>query len=102
MGSTPLTRLGRSRAPPRSQVCEIYRSKFTQSYYNDKHQDAADITAREKYIAFLDELMLRQPLWLHLSAKEYAEQSKNFLLPAGCSCISTRRTAPRCTRCTST
>ena len=26
--------------------------------------------------------MLRQPLWLHLSAKEYEEQSEN--LPAPC------------------
>ena len=83
MGSTPLTRLARSRAPPQPQVCEIYRSKFTQSYYNDKHQDAAVITVREKYIAFLDELMLHQPLWLHLSAKEYAEPSKNLPAPGG-------------------
>jgi hypothetical protein len=83
LGSTPLTRLARSRAHPHPQVCEIYCSKFTQSYYNDKHQDAAVIMAREKYIAFLDELMLRQPLWLHLSAKEYAEQPKNLPAPGG-------------------
>ncbi len=83
LGSTPLTRLVRSRAPPHPQVCEIYPSKFTQSYYNDKHQDAAVITAREKCIAFLDELMLRQLLWLHLSANEYAEQSKNLPAPGG-------------------
>ena len=83
LGSTPLTRLARTRAPPHPQVCEIYRGKFAQSYYNDKHHDAAVITAREEYIAFLDELILHQPLWLHFSANEYAEQSKNLPAPGG-------------------
>ena len=60
------------------QVCEIYRSKFTQSYYNDKHQDPEVVKARERYINIMDDLMLRQPLWVHLTAHEYNLQRERF------------------------
>ena len=49
----------------------IYRSKFTQSYYNDKHQDPAVVADRIEYIRTMDALMLRQPLWHQMPQAAY-------------------------------
>lgn len=53
------------------QACSIFRDKYRQSYYNDKHQDPLVIEDRSKYIQVMDALALRQPLWLQLSMHEY-------------------------------
>lgn len=53
------------------QACCIYRDRYKQSYYNDKHQDPMVIEDRCRYIKVMDELALRQPLWLQLSMPEY-------------------------------
>ena len=53
------------------RACEIYRDKFSQSYYNDKHQDPIVIEDRMKYIQMMDRLSLRMPLWLQLPLHEY-------------------------------
>lgn len=53
------------------QACSIYRDKYKQSYYNDKHQDPAVIEDRLNYIQLMDKLALRQPLWLQLAMHEY-------------------------------
>ena len=51
--------------PRTPQACNIYRDKVQQNYY--KHQDEAAIADRNECIAIMDELMLRQPVWLQLS-----------------------------------
>lgn len=53
------------------QVVNIYRDKYKQCYYNDKHQDAAVIEDRVRYIGVMDQLALRQPLWLQLTMHEF-------------------------------
>lgn len=53
------------------QACSIFRDKFKQNYYNDKHQDATVIEDRVHYIAVMDELSLRQPLWLQLPMHKF-------------------------------
>lgn len=72
-GRSRHTRSPQTDTPRTPQACSIYRDKFQQSYYNDKHQDEAVIADRNKYIAIMDELMLRQPLWLQLSKAEFDE-----------------------------
>lgn len=53
------------------QLVNIYRDKYKQCYYNDKHQDEAVIQDRVQYIEVMDKLALRQPLWLQLPMHEY-------------------------------
>lgn len=53
------------------QAVNIFRDKYKQSYYNDKHQDPTVIEERQKYIKVMDTLSLRQPLWLQLSMHEF-------------------------------
>lgn len=53
------------------QSASIYRDKYRQSYYNDKHQDPQVLQDRERYIQIMDTLALRQPLWLQLSMHEF-------------------------------
>lgn len=53
------------------QAVNIYRDKYRQNYYNDKHQDATVIEDRKKYIQVMDELSLRLPLWLQLPMHEF-------------------------------
>lgn len=53
------------------QSLSIFRDKFKQSYYNDKHQDAAVVEDRARYIKVMDSLALRQPVWLQLSMQEF-------------------------------
>lgn len=53
------------------QSASIYRDKYKQSYYNDKHQDPQVVADRARYIQVMDNLMLRQPLWLQLSMHEF-------------------------------
>ena len=48
-----------------------YRDKVQQNYYNDKHQDEAVTADCNQCIAIMDELMLRQPVWLQLSKTEW-------------------------------
>ena len=52
--------------PRTPQACNIYRDKVQQNDYY-KHQDEAAIADRNECIAIMDELMLRQPVWLQLS-----------------------------------
>lgn len=56
----------------------IFRDKFRQSYYNDKHQDPVVVEDRSKYIKVMDDLSLRMPLWLHLSAEEFASMRERM------------------------
>lgn len=60
------------------RAVDIYRDKFRQSYYNDKHQDELVIEDRKKYITVMDELALRQPLWLQLTTDEFAEMKERM------------------------
>lgn len=60
----------------------IYRDKYRQSYYNDKHQDATVIQARATYIAVMDELALRQPLWLQMRTDGVEFVSMKCRLPS--------------------
>lgn len=53
------------------QTVGIYRDKFRQSYYNDKHEDPLVVEDRNRYIELMDRLSLRQPLWLQLSMHEF-------------------------------
>lgn len=53
------------------QAASIFRDKYKQSYYNDKHQDEAVVQDRSRYIQVMDQLSLRQPLWLQLSMHEF-------------------------------
>lgn len=53
------------------QACSIFRDKYKQNYYNDKHQDPLVIEDRKQYIQVMDSLALRQPLWLQLSMHEF-------------------------------
>lgn len=53
------------------QAISIYRDKYTQSYYNDKHQDATVLVDRARYIQVMDVLSLRQPLWLQFPLHEF-------------------------------
>lgn len=53
------------------QTLSIYRDRYRQSYYNDKHQDETVIEDRNKYIKVMDALALRQPLWLQLSMHQF-------------------------------
>lgn len=53
------------------QTVGIFRDKYKQSYYNDKHQDATVIEDRAHYIQVMDKLMIRQPLWLQLPMHEF-------------------------------
>lgn len=53
------------------RAVSIFRDKYRQSYYNDKHEDAAVIEDRARYIQVMDRLSLRQPLWLQLPWHEY-------------------------------
>lgn len=36
------------------QAVNIFRDKYKQSYYNDKHQDPSVIEERQKYIKVMD------------------------------------------------
>lgn len=53
------------------QALSIYRDKFRQSYYNDKHNDPVVLEDRALYVQVMDKLALRQPLWLQLQMHEY-------------------------------
>lgn len=53
------------------QTVGIYRDKFRQSYYNDKHQDPQVIQDRSSYIQVMDKLAFRQPIWLQLPMHEF-------------------------------
>lgn len=53
------------------QAVGIYRDRFKQNYYNDKHEDPTVIQDRAHYIQVMDRLSLRQPLWLQLSMHEF-------------------------------
>lgn len=53
------------------QAVSIYRDKYKQNYYNDKHQDPQVLEDRALYIAVMDRLALRQPLWLQLAMHEF-------------------------------
>lgn len=64
------------------RAINIVRDKYKQSYYNDKHQDPLVIEDRAKYIATMDELAYRQPLWLHVGLDEF-DAMKPRLPPEG-------------------
>lgn len=64
------------------RAVNIQRDKFKQSYYNDKHQDPLVIKDRQEYISLMDELALRQPIWLQLPLLEF-EAMKERMPPEG-------------------
>lgn len=63
------------------QAVGIYRDKYKQNYYNDKHQDPAVLEYRSGYIEIMDCLALRQPLWLQLSMHEFWSLKDRMPLP---------------------
>ena len=55
---------------------------FQKSYYSDKHEDPVVHAYRQKYIAVMDDIMFRCPLWVQIPMAEYVKLAEALPKPS--------------------